>query len=264
MKLKKIFLIFGIAGSGKSTLAKNLAKEIKADWINADKVRSKFKDWDFSKKGILRQSERMRHLAFRSKKQNVVLDLICPFEQGRKIINADYYIWVDTIKRSRFRKKRIEKIFQAPKKYDVKVTSKNSKLWTKIILDQKKRYKWNVQNSTAFMLGRYQPFHNGHERLFEKSLERVDQVLIAVKNVHGIGDNPFKFSQVKKTINKRLYKNFKYRYKVVSFPNITNIFYGRKVGYNLEKINLDKKIQNISGTKIRKYLRKIKKLKSPK
>ena len=84
------------------------------------------------------------------------------------------------------------------KKYDVKVTSKNSKLWTKIILDQKKRYKWNVQNSTAFMLGRYQPFHNGHERLFEKSLERVDQVLIAVKNVHGIGDNPFIYLDTKK------------------------------------------------------------------
>ena len=262
MKLKKIFLIFGIAGSGKSTLAKNLAKEIKGDWINADMVRSKFKDWDFSRKGILRQSGRMRDLALKSKKQNVVLDLICPFEKGRKTINADYYVWVDTIKKSRFRKKRIEKIFQIPKKYDVKVSSKNSKLWTKIILDQQKEYKWSDQNSTALMLGRYQPFHKGHERLFEKCLERVDQVLIAVKNVHGIGDNPFKFSQIKKTINKCLYKNFKSRYKIISFPNVTNIFYGRKVGYNLEKINLEKTIQNISGTKIRKYLRKIKKLNS--
>ena len=34
-----------------------------------------------------------------------------------------------------------------------------------------------------------------------------------------------------------------------------NIFYGRKVGYKLKKLILEKKIQAISGTKIRNYLR---------
>ena len=48
--MKKI-LIMGLPGSGKTTLAKELKKSLKADWINADKVRRKFDDWDFSKKG---------------------------------------------------------------------------------------------------------------------------------------------------------------------------------------------------------------------
>ena len=51
-------------------------------------------------------------------------------------------------------------------------------------------------------------------------------------------------------------KPFKSRYKILKVPNISNIYYGRTVGYKFSKINLDKKITEISGTKIRKNLRK--------
>lgn len=139
MKSKKIFLIMGIAGSGKSTLAKFLAKKLNANWLNADKVRKKFNDWDFSNEGIIRQSRRMKKLSKLSKKKKVVIDLICPFEKGRKIINADYTIWIDTIKKSRFKKIRLEKKFEKPKKYDVRVTSKNYLLWSKKILEKIKK-----------------------------------------------------------------------------------------------------------------------------
>ena len=57
-------------------------------------------------------------------------------------------------------------------------------------------------------------------------------------------------------------KDYKNRYKVSLAPNITNIFYGRTVGYKINKINLDKKTQKISATKIRTELRKKGKLKS--
>lgn len=129
----------GIAGSGKSTLAKFLAKKLNANWLNADKVRKKFNDWDFSNEGIIRQSRRMKKLSKLSKKKKVVIDLICPFEKGRKIINADYTIWIDTIKKSRFKKIRLEKKFEKPKKYDVRVTSKNYLLWSKKILEKIKK-----------------------------------------------------------------------------------------------------------------------------
>ena len=39
-------------------------------------------------------------------------------------------------------------------------------------------------------------------------------------------------------------------------PNITNISYGRGVGYKIEEVVLPKKIQKISATKIRKEMRK--------
>ena len=52
--------------------------------------------------------------------------------------------------------------------------------------------------------------------------------------------------------------------KILKAPNISHIFYGRKVGYKIQRINLDKKIENISATKIRKKLRKLKILKNVK
>ena len=61
-KFKKI-LIMGLPGSGKTTLAKNLNSKIKSKWLNADKVRKDFNDFDFSLEGRLRQAGRMRDLA---------------------------------------------------------------------------------------------------------------------------------------------------------------------------------------------------------
>ena len=76
-----------------------------------------------------------------------------------------------------------------------------------------------------------------------------------VKDVHQVGDNPFSFLQIKKEINKQL-AIFKGRFKIILMPNISDIFYGRKVGYKIQKINLSKKIQQISATKIRRTLRR--------
>ena len=53
----------GLPGSGKTTLAKKIAKLLKADWLNADKIRGEYNDWDFSKTGIVRQVKRMKILA---------------------------------------------------------------------------------------------------------------------------------------------------------------------------------------------------------
>jgi hypothetical protein len=38
---------------------------------------------------------------------------------------------------------------------------------------------------------------------------------------------------------------------VVPLPNITNVFYGRDVGYAVERIVLDEETEAISATKIR-------------
>ena len=110
------------------------------------------------------------------------------------------------------------------------------------------------------MLGRFQPWHMGHRILFEKILIKTGQVLIMVKDVKGIGDNPYSFKIIKKNIQKELI-DFKNRVKIILAPNISNICYGRTVGYRLEKINLPKKIQKISASKIRANLRKKGKLK---
>jgi len=116
-------------------------------------------------------------------------------------------------------------------------------------------YEWDNKKPTAQMLGRWQPFHDGHYALFEEIIKRTGQVCIQIRDVQGVDDNPFDFETVKKNIEQRLLPNFKNRFKIVLVPNITNISYGRGVGYKIEEVVLPEKIQNISATKIRKKMR---------
>jgi hypothetical protein len=76
-----------------------------------------------------------------------------------------------------------------------------------------------------------------------------------VRDLQGVDDNPFDFESIKSRIRERLDKKYKNRFKVVLVPNITNICYGRGVGYKIEEIVLSEKIQKISATKIRKEMR---------
>ena len=41
------------------------------------------------------------------------------------------------------------------------------------------------------------------------------------------------------------------RFAAVPLPNITNVYYGRAVGYTVERIELDEATEAISATKIR-------------
>ncbi len=121
-------------------------------------------------------------------------------------------------------------------------------------------YVWDNKKPTAQMLGRWQPWHEGHQKLFEEILKKTGQVNIMVRDVKGVDDNPFDFDTVKKNILNAL-KKYKNRVKITLVPNITNICYGRGVGYKIEEIVLDEKTQAISATKIRAKMRKEGKLK---
>ena len=122
-------------------------------------------------------------------------------------------------------------------------------------------YKWDNKKPTAQMLGRWQPFHDGHYALFEEIIKKTGQACIMVRDLQGVGDNPFDFESIKSRITERLDKKYKNRFKVVLVPNITNICYGRGVGYKIEEIVLSEEIQKISATKIRKKMREKGKLK---
>ena len=122
-------------------------------------------------------------------------------------------------------------------------------------------YKWDDKKPTAQMLGRWQPFHDGHYALFEEILKKTGQVCIMVRDVKGVDDNPFDFQFVKSKILERLEPKYKNRFKIILVPNLTNICYGRGVGYKIEEIVLPENIQKISATKIRKDMRAEGKLK---
>lgn len=114
---------------------------------------------------------------------------------------------------------------------------------------------FDSKKPTAMMLGRWQPWHDGHQQLFLETLKRTGQVVIMVRDTGGTDDsNPFDFGTVKKNIDAAL-TNYVDQYIIMYVPNITNIVYGRKVGYEIERIDLPSEIEAISATKIREKLK---------
>ena len=117
---------------------------------------------------------------------------------------------------------------------------------------------------TVQMLGRWQPWHQGHQELFKRCVAKTGQVIIQVRDVQGSSggngqeDNPFDWETVCKNIEEGLSRDgFKkgVDYEIMLVPNIVNISYGRGVGYVFEEEVFEDSITSISATKIREKLR---------
>ena len=78
---------------------------------------------------------------------------------------------MDTIKKGRFED--TNKIFVKPDKFDVRVSEMNSEIWSIKIADKLKNYVWDNKKPTAQMLGRWQPWHGGHQALFEEIIKKL-------------------------------------------------------------------------------------------
>ena len=111
----------GLPGSGKTTLAKPFAELIGGVWINADQIRERYNDWDFSIDGRIRQAQRMKHLAdgIEMAGKIAVADFVCPTEKARQEFGADYTVWMDTISEGRFADTNI--LFEPPMNVDYHV-----------------------------------------------------------------------------------------------------------------------------------------------
>ena len=129
-------------------------------------------------------------------------------------------------------------------------------------------FTWN--KPTTQMLGRWQPWHDGHTELFKRALAETGQVCIMIRDVEGIEgdagagrttaqtDNPFDMHTVIANIEKGLaahgYTNNE-QYIIIVVPNIVDISYGRGVGYTFTEHDLGEEIHKISATDIREALR---------
>jgi len=222
-------LVMGLPGSGKTTLAKVLADKLGAAYFNADEVRKMFNDWDFSETGRERQAKRMSKLCEISSTRVSVVDFVCPTERTRRIFDAQLTIFMDTIDAGRFED--TNKVFEQPEPDSVDFLIKEwgnveEQILPIVKLIEHSNVRFEYQSPTGLMIGRFQPFHDGHLKLFEKILEKEGQVLIGVRNTHGLDEkNPFDY-----------------------------LYYGRDVGYKVEKIDLDPQTEAISATQIRKEM----------
>ena len=245
-------LIMGLSGAGKTTLARELAPLLNAVLFNADEVRANVnRDLGFSVEDRIEQARRMSWLCDRVVEAGgtAIADFICPTPETRAAFGPAFTIWLDRIKIGRFAD--TNRLFAPPEKFDVRVTANGTpRYWAETVL-QKLRPVFDPKSPTALFVGRYQPFHDGHRRLIEEGIRRVGQACIAVRDKHGSDEkNPFSYFDVKQRIEAGL-SAFPGRYIVLPLPNITHVFYGRDVGYTIERIQLEQSLEEISATRIR-------------
>tara|TARA_B100001113_G_scaffold336422_1_gene316758 strand:+ start:15 stop:431 length:417 start_codon:yes stop_codon:yes gene_type:complete len=123
--MAKKILIMGLPKSGKTSLAKLLAPMFNAVLLNEDEVRKEANDFDLSEIGRSIHTNRMKRLADEAiqNNRNVVADFECTDDE-RKDFNADYIIYMDTIKESKL---------EPPSNFDFKVTHKDAQMFSFLI-----------------------------------------------------------------------------------------------------------------------------------
>lgn len=127
----------GLPGAGKTTLAEELKRQLAQAGktfvhFNADEVRKKYNDWDFTETGRMRQSIRMRELADSyTEFDYAICDFVTPLVEMRNNFKADWTIWVDTIRKGRYAD--TNAVFQEPEVYDFRVTEQDAEKWASVV-----------------------------------------------------------------------------------------------------------------------------------
>jgi adenylylsulfate kinase len=248
-----IIQVIGLPGSGKSTFAKELADRINGIHLNADEVRAELnKDLGFTAEDRIEQARRMGALSRLLAKQghNVVVDFINPTAETRASFgNPDKVVWMNRNPVRDFPD--TTAMWETPANPDLTFDDMTEyDVAARIACVDFQLHDW--RQPTTLMLGRYQPWHEGHHALYEEAVNRTEQVMLGVRNTYNTSaKDPLDFDQVKGYIAQDPVMD---KAMVIKMPNITNIVYGRDVGYKIEQVSLGAEIEAISATQKRKEM----------
>jgi adenylylsulfate kinase len=256
--MQRKLLIMGLPRAGKTTLAEALQPLLRAVHFNADMVRSQInKNLGFSLDDRIEHARRMGWLCDQvtAAGHYAIADFVCPTPETRSAFGEAFMIYVDTNEPTPYAD--TKSMFVPPEHADYHVRTQDAlnhaQAIAAVLVAGIEGFDWH--KPTAFFLGRYQPFHDGHKALVLEGLDRVGQACIAVRDTEGTNEkNPFGFIAIRTRIEEMM-KDHLPKLTIISVPNITNIFYGRDVGYSIERIDLSDALQAISATNIRKMMK---------
>jgi cytidyltransferase-like protein len=104
----------------------------------------------------------------------------------------------------------------------------------------------------SFTIGRFQPLHQGHIKLIRSVLNEGKNVCVALRDTIISDSDPYSVDERIAMFNKEFWREIEQgKMKVIVIPDVSEVFYGRKVGWGVREIHLDEKTESISATKIR-------------
>ena len=109
----------------------------------------------------------------------------------------------------------------------------------------------------SLFIGRWQPWHDGHQWLIDQRLKEGKNVCLAIRDVETNDNQPWSPEVIKKDLEVRFQEEIQEgKIKIIIIPDIESVNYGRGVGYQIIQHNPPEDIKEISATKIREQMRK--------
>jgi nicotinamide mononucleotide adenylyltransferase len=109
----------------------------------------------------------------------------------------------------------------------------------------------------SLFIGRWQPLHEGHKKLFQQVLDEGNNVCIAIRDIKPDEKNPFSANEVYSNICKYYESHIlEGKVRVIIIPDICSVEFGRGVGYDIIEYIPPTEVAEISATKIREEMRK--------
>lgn len=258
----------GLPGAGKTTLARELSYRLleaghRAAIVDGDAVRTTYADFDFSEEGRLRQAERIGKTANQLNEQGItaLCSFICPTPETRdafwwtenRIGDAQtMLVFVDRLISSAYPD--TNRLFVPPviDPDDFVVEPEMSAAQAADAIMQKLGvFHFDYTKPSALLVGRFQPFHDGHKALVAEAIADVGQCVIGVRDTPIDSDNPLSAPERMTRIVAALEPEYRGRFMVTLLPNIEAIVYGRTPGYAVAQYQLDPELEAISGTQLR-------------
>lgn len=279
----------GLPCSGKTTIAKGVYEILKSnnrsvELLDGDNVREYFDNKDFTREGRDKHIKQIGYMAnLLTRHGTIVLcSFVSPYKEIREYNkrNSPNYIEVyvkcpveECIKRDvkgLYKKALAGEIkgftgvddpYEEPEHPDLIINTDKESLEDCVAKVMSKVHKvLTLKKTYSLFIGRWQPPHDGHKKLIDTVLNEGKNVAIALRNTNIQESDPYSINE-RIDLWKQIYPNAvvypnQGRIVLVDIPDISEVIFGRKVGWDIREIHLDKETEAISATKIREEMKK--------